>query len=87
MESRNLAQAQSVQVGAQRAELLNKLSTLIATADGSSYLHASDEEAKAPIKKRALRLLDARARSRHELRQRLSENKEFPVASHRGSPR
>lgn len=61
----------------QREELLSRLSSLIASADGSSFLAAPEEESKAPIRQRALRLLDSRGRSRHELRQRLAENEDF----------
>lgn len=40
-------------------------------ADGSAVFDRTHEEALAPVRKRALGLLDQRARSRHELRERL----------------
>lgn len=56
-----------------RAALANALET----ADGTGLIDKAVEESKAPIRSRALRLLDQRARSREELRGRLAENEEW----------
>lgn len=53
------------------------LAEALEAADGTGIVDAAAEEAKAPIRSRALRLLDQRARSREELRGRLAENEEW----------
>ena len=56
------------------------LAEALEAADGTGIVDAAAEEAKAPIRSRALRLLDQRARSREELRGRLAENEDAIVA-------
>lgn len=53
----------------------------VAAGGGEPIIDADAEAAKAPIRSRALRLLDQRARSREELRGRLAENEEWPPAA------
>lgn len=53
----------------------------VAAEGGEPIIDADAEAAKAPIRSRALRLLDQRARSRAELRGRLAENDEWPGAA------
>lgn len=60
-------------------ETIEKLAQQIAAADGSSLYDAGREESKAPIRAKALRLLDQRMRSRQELFDRLSAVEEFPA--------
>lgn len=60
-------------------ETIEKLAQQIAAADGSSLYDAGREESKAPIRAKALRLLDQRMRSRKELVDRLSAVEEFPA--------
>ncbi|MDO5029230.1 MAG: regulatory protein RecX [Corynebacterium sp.] len=60
-------------------ETIEKLAEQIAAADGSSLYDAGREESKAPIRAKALRLLDQRMRSRQELLDRLSAVEEFPA--------
>lgn len=60
-----------------QAEIIGELARKIAAADGSSLYDAGREEAKAPIRSKALRLLDQRMRSRKELVDRLSAVEEF----------
>lgn len=57
---------------------IEKLAQQIAAADGSSFYDAGREESKAPIRAKALRLLDQRMRSRKELTERLEAVEEFP---------
>ncbi len=59
-------------------ETIEKLAQQIAEADGSSLYDAGREESKAPIRAKALRLLDQRMRSRKELVERLEAVEEFP---------
>lgn len=61
-------------------ETIERLAQQIAAADGSSLYDAGREESKAPIRAKALRLLDQRMRSRKELVDRLSAVEEFPPA-------
>lgn len=49
----------------------------IAAGEGEPIIDAGAEAAKAPIRARAMRLLDQRARSREELRERLSRDDEW----------
>nr|WP_255549494.1 regulatory protein RecX [Corynebacterium sp. TAE3-ERU12] len=48
-----------------------------AHADGSGIIDPVAEAQRAPVRNKALRLLDQRARSREELRRRIAENPEF----------
>lgn len=59
---------------------IEQLAKEISQADGSSFDISATDEAKAPIRKKALRLLDQRSRSRDELRQRLLASEEFSPA-------
>ncbi|OFJ56140.1 RecX family transcriptional regulator [Corynebacterium sp. HMSC076C10] len=61
-------------------ETIEKLAQQIAEADGSSLYDAGREESKAPIRAKALRLLDQRMRSRKELVERLEAVEEFPTS-------
>lgn len=53
------------------------LAEALENADGTGLIDSAAEESKAPIRSRAMRLLDQRARSREELRGRLAENEEW----------
>lgn len=71
-------------VKAEQAEKLEKLRAAmekVAVEGGEPIIDADAEAVKAPIRSRALRLLDQRARSREELRGRLAENEEWPPAA------
>lgn len=71
-------------VKAEQAEKLEKLRAAmekVAAEGGEPIIDADAEAVKAPIRSRALRLLDQRARSREELRGRLAENEEWPPAA------
>ncbi|AYX81642.1 MULTISPECIES: regulatory protein RecX [Corynebacterium] len=61
-------------------ETIEKLAQQIAEADGGSLYDAGREESKAPIRAKALRLLDQRMRSRKELVERLEAVEEFPTS-------
>lgn len=61
-------------------ETIEKLAQQIAEADGGSLYDAGREESKAPIRAKALRLLDQRMRSRKELVKRLEAVEEFPTS-------
>lgn len=61
-------------------ETIEKLAQQIAEADGSSLYDVGREESKAPIRAKALRLLDQRMRSRKELVERLEAVEEFPTS-------
>lgn len=56
---------------------IEQLAQQIAQADGSTLFDSGHEEAKAPIRAKALRLLDQRMRSRKELLNRLLAVEEF----------
>nr|WP_120492394.1 regulatory protein RecX [Corynebacterium lactis] len=56
---------------------IEALAQQIAEADGSTLFDSGREEAKAPVRARALRLLDQRMRSRKELSDRLGSVEEF----------
>lgn len=60
--------------------VIQRLAEGISKADGSSFAISADDEAKVPIRKKALRLLDQRSRSMDELRQRLLKSEEFSPA-------
>ncbi|PMC62525.1 recombination regulator RecX [Corynebacterium xerosis] len=53
----------------------------VAAEGGEPIIDADAEAVKAPIRSRALRLLDSRARSRAELRERLAENEDWPAVA------
>ena len=61
-----------------KLEKLRAAMEKVAAEGGEPILDADAEAVKAPIRSRALRLLDSRARSRAELRGRLAENEEWP---------
>ncbi|AYJ32528.1 regulatory protein RecX [Corynebacterium xerosis] len=70
--------------GEQRDAKLEKLRAAmekVAAEGGEPIIDADAEAVKAPIRSRALRLLDSRARSRAELRGRLAENGEWPAVA------
>ncbi|WJY99802.1 Regulatory protein RecX [Corynebacterium hansenii] len=70
--------------GAAMEAKLEKLRTAmekVAEEGGEPIIDADAEAVKAPIRSRALRLLDQRARSREELRGRLAESDEWPAAA------
>lgn len=61
-----------------KLEKLRAAMEKVAAEGGEPIIDADAEAVKAPIRSRALRLLDSRARSRAELRGRLAENEEWP---------
>ena len=60
-----------------KLEKLRAAMEKVAAEGGEPIIDADAEAVKAPIRSRALRLLDSRARSRAELRGRLAENEEL----------
>ncbi len=64
-----------------KLEKLRAAMEKVAAEGGEPILDADAEAVKAPIRSRALRLLDSRARSRAELRGRLAENEEWPAVA------
>lgn len=60
-----------------KLEKLRAAMEKVAAEGGEPIIDADAEAVKAPIRSRALRLLDSRARSRAELRGRLAENEEW----------
>lgn len=60
-----------------KREVIESLARRIAQADGSSLYDVGREESKAPIRAKALRLLDQRMRSRKELVKKLGAVAEF----------
>lgn len=61
-----------------KLEKLRAAMEKVAAEGGEPIIDADAEAVKAPIRSRALRLLDSRARSRAELWGRLAENEEWP---------
>lgn len=64
-----------------KLEKLRAAMKKVAAEGGEPIIDAGAEAVKAPIRSRALRLLDSRARSRAELRGRLAENEEWPAVA------
>ena len=64
-----------------KLEKLRAAMEKVAAEGGEPSIDADAEAVKAPIRSRALRLLDSRARSRAELRGRLAENEEWPAVA------
>ena len=64
-----------------KLEKLRAAMEKVAAEGGEPIIDADAEAVKAPIRSRALRLLDSRARSRAELRGRLAENEEWPAVA------
>ena len=64
-----------------KLEKLRAAMEKVAAEGGEPIIDADAEAMKAPIRSRALRLLDSRARSRAELRGRLAENEEWPAVA------
>ena len=64
-----------------KLEKLRAAMKKVAAEGGEPIIDADAEAVKAPIRSRALRLLDSRARSRAELRGRLAENEEWPAVA------
>lgn len=64
-----------------KLEKLRAAMEKVAAEGGEPIIDADAEAVKAPIRSRALRLLDSRARSRAELRRRLAENEEWPAVA------
>lgn len=63
----------------QVARLRRALAAAERGADGSGIVDLDRERAKAPLRARALRLLDQRARATEELRRRLAEDDDAPA--------
>lgn len=63
----------------QVARLRRALAAAERGADGSGIVDPDRERAKAPLRARALRLLDQRARATEELRRRLAEDDDAPA--------
>lgn len=63
----------------QVARLRRALAAAERDADGSGIVDLDRERAKAPLRARALRLLDQRARATEELRRRLAEDDDAPA--------
>lgn len=63
----------------QVARLRRALAAAERDADGSGIVDPDRERAKAPLRARALRLLDQRARATEELRRRLAEDDDAPA--------
>ncbi len=63
-----------------KLELLRREMERVAAEGGRPIIDEDAEQLKAPVRARALRLLDQRARSREELRGRLAENEEWQPA-------
>lgn len=63
----------------QVARLRRALAAAEHGADGSGIVDLDRERAKAPLRARALRLLDQRARATEELRRRLAEDDDAPA--------
>ncbi|MDO5730916.1 regulatory protein RecX [Corynebacterium sphenisci] len=61
------------------ARLRRALAAAERGADGSGIIDVDRERAKAPLRARALRLLDQRARATEELRRRLAEDGDAPA--------
>ena len=64
-----------------KLEKLRAAMEKVAAEGGEPIIDADAEAVKAPIRSRALRLLDSRARSRAELRGRLAEHGEWPAVA------
>ena len=64
-----------------KLEKLRAAMEKVAAEGGEPIIDADAEAVKAPIRSRALRLLDYQARSRAELRGRLAENEEWPAVA------
>ncbi|MFD8879026.1 regulatory protein RecX [Corynebacterium xerosis] len=64
-----------------KLEKLRAAMEKVAAEGGEPIIDADAEAVKAPIRSRALRLLDSRARSRAELRERLAENEDWPAVA------
>ncbi|QGS35430.1 recombination regulator RecX [Corynebacterium xerosis] len=64
-----------------KLEKLRAAMEKVAAEGGEPIIDADAEAVKAPIRSRALRLLDSRARSRTELRERLAENEDWPAVA------
>lgn len=64
-----------------KLEKLRAAMEKVAAEGGEPIIDADAEAVKAPIRSRALRLLDCRARSRAELRERLAENEDWPAVA------